>query len=87
MRHFAQRRRVLTAPTQSERFLTGAFVRNDSTERPAAAQLFHQRDQIVIVDGEHAGVAVRQRCGARFVVPDNRLYLDIAQMPPFHCFI
>ena len=87
MRHFAQCRRALTTSAQPEGFQPGAFVGDNGAERPAAAQLFHQPDQIVVVDGKHAGVAVRQRRGARFGITDNWLYLDIAQMPPFNRFI
>ena len=87
MCHFAQRRRALTAPAQPEGFQPGALVRNNGTERPAVAQRFNQPDQIVVVDGKHAGIAVCQRCRARFGVTDNRLHLDIAQMPPFNRFI
>ncbi len=87
MCHLAQRRRALTAPAQPEGFQPGTLVGNDGTERPAAAQRFNQPDQIVVVDGKHARVTVRQRRSARFGVTDNRLHLDIAQMPPFNRFI
>ena len=87
MRHFAQRCRALTTPAQPEGFQPGAFIGDDGTERPTAAKLFCQPDQIVIIDSEDTGVAVRQRRCARFGITYNRLHFDIAQMSPLNRLI
>ncbi|NIG74928.1 hypothetical protein F3J34_15145 [Klebsiella sp. Ap-873] len=69
--------------TPSEVFQPGVFVRDDGTEWSADSQFFEKLYQVVVIDGEHVGVAVRQRRSTRFGITDNRQYLDIAQMPCF----
>lgn len=83
VRHLGQRSSALTALPQAKRLQPGAFVGDHRAEWPAAAELFNQPHQVVVVGGEHAGVAVEQRSGTLFGSADDRLHFDVAQVLPF----